>query len=281
MVQRCFAHRAAGAPARPQRLFRCYLLFSTGEEVRPELLHQSTDGLSGSEVIQRDAIAGVGRAVPRERFERFEVHLARLGEIRQILVAVDLLSSRCDALDGDLGRKVEEDDDVRQPDSAETEISGQLVDGSGSLETRQLALGLWWYGRTFDDVREHRSQVFGTRRRSVAPLAGRAQVVRRASRGRQERVTVAKNYASAVTPGQCCGGDILRDHLRDLERRVKPASIYQSFGRPLESRAETRGDWQAVWMELRREMIFIGIGDAESLSRRSRDDVHLGGQDGR
>src|SRR5215204_294314 len=280
MVQRCFAHRAAGAPARPQRLFRCYLLFSTGEEVRPELLHQSTDGLSGSEVIQRDAIAGVGRAVPRERFERFEVHLARLGEIRQILVAVDLLSSRCDARDRDLGRKIEEYDDVRQPDRAEAETSGQLIDGSRSLETRKPALGLWWYGRTFDDVREHRSQVFGTRRRFVAHIAGRAQVVRRASCGRQQSVTVANYYASAVTPGQCCCGDILRDHLRDLERRVKAAAIYQPFGLPLEPRGEARGDRQAVRVELRREMILIGIGDPERLSRRSRDEAQLSGQDG-
>src|SRR5215210_8408976 len=193
MVQRCFAHSAASAPARPQRLSSCQSLLLIGEEVRTELLYQRTDCLSGREVIQRDAIGGLERAVPPERFERLEVHLARLGKIRQILVAVDLLSSRCDALDGDLGRKIEEDDDVRQPYRAEAEMSGQLVDGSRSLETRQPAPGLWRYGRTFDDVREHRSQVFGARSRFVGPIAGRSQVIRRASRGRQESVTVA-NY---------------------------------------------------------------------------------------
>jgi len=79
-----------------------------------------------------------------------------------------------DARDGDLGRKVEEDDEVRQPYRVEAEMSGQLVDGSRSLETRQPALGLWWYGRTFDNVREHGSQVFGTRRRLLTPsLAAR------------------------------------------------------------------------------------------------------------
>src|SRR5215210_412775 len=193
MVQRRLAHRAAGAPARPQRLSRCQRLFLIAEEVRSELFYQQTDGLSGREVIQRNARGGLERAVPPKRLQRLEVHLARLGEIRQILVAVDLLSSRCDARDGDLGRKVEEYDDVRQPDRAEAETSGQLVDGSRSLKTRQPALGLWWYGRTFDDVREHRTQVFGTRRRFVAPIAGRAQVVRRASRGRQQSVTVAND----------------------------------------------------------------------------------------
>jgi hypothetical protein len=33
-------------------------------------------------------------------------------------------------------------------------------------------------------------------------------------------------------------------------------------------------------MELRREMILIGIGDPERLSRRSRDEAQLSGQDG-
>ena len=61
------------------------------------------------------------------------------------------------------------------------------------------ALGLWWYGHAFDDVREHRSQVFGARRRFVVSVAGRAQVIRRASRGREESVAVADYYVSAVT----------------------------------------------------------------------------------
>jgi hypothetical protein len=200
-VQRRPAHLATGASARAQRLLLRRPGVLLDDNVRSQPIDDRTYGISGRKVIQRDAIAGVGSVVLSERFERFEVHLARLGEIRQILVAVDLLSSRCDALDGDLGREVEEDDDVRQPHSAETEISGQLVDGSGSLETRQPALGLWWYGRTFDDVREHRSQVFGARRWFVVPVAGRAQVIRRASRGRQESVAVANYYASVVTLG--------------------------------------------------------------------------------
>jgi hypothetical protein len=72
----------------------------------------------------------------------------------------------------------------------------------------------------------------------------------------------------------------LRDHLRDLERRVKAAAIYQPFGLPLEPRGEARGDRQAVRVELRREMILIGVGDPERLSRRSRDEAQLSGQDG-
>ena len=104
MIQRRLVQRAASAPARPQRLSRYERLLLIGEEVRSERLYQRADGISGREIIQRNTIGGLERAVPSERFEGFEVHLARLGEIRQILVAVDLLSSRCDALDGDLGR---------------------------------------------------------------------------------------------------------------------------------------------------------------------------------
>jgi hypothetical protein len=72
----------------------------------------------------------------------------------------------------------------------------------------------------------------------------------------------------------------LRHHLRDLERRVELAIVYQPFGRPLEPRGEARRDRKAIRMVLQREMILVGIGDTERLSCRSRDEAHFGGQNG-
>ena len=49
---------------------------------------------------------------------------------------------------------------------------------------------------------------------------------------------VADNDACAVTTTQGRGGDVLGNHLRELECRVQPAFIYQPFSRSLESRGE-------------------------------------------
>jgi hypothetical protein len=64
----------------------------------------------------------------------------------------------------------------------------------------------------------------------LCPVAGRAQVVRRASRGRQESVSVADDEVCAIALAQASGGDVLQDHLRELERRVQPAIVDQAFG---------------------------------------------------
>ena len=90
---------AVGETGHPQRRGPRFLTFPD-DQVRPERLDDGVDGLPGREVVNADDVRGSGEFVLPKGANGSQVHLARLGEVCQILVPVNPQPACVDASDG-------------------------------------------------------------------------------------------------------------------------------------------------------------------------------------